>query len=281
MANESTYGTMSALIGNIYSLALQTAREMDVIAPLVTNWSGGDSRPRLWATYTGGTFASNDEATDATAQAFYASVAGTATPTTYVQQIFLTDRRMRTDPNNAVAEAGTHLGQTASAAIDTALCGTAIFGGLTAGTVGTAGSTATWANIFRAQAYLRTAKVMGDVFCVLHPVQWYYLVSASSGVPQLVINNSVAENLINRGVYMGSFGNINFIVDANIPSGTAAIGAMFSPQAIYLDTRLPFQIAPQRDESRAGGGVELNARLEYAYGIFRPTFGAQIVGTSS
>lgn len=279
MANESTYGSMSALIGNIYSLALHTAREMDVVAPLITAWTGDDSRPRVWATYSGGTFASNDENTDATAQAFTATAAGTATPATYVQQIFLTDRRIKTDPLGAQGEAGRHLGETASVHVDTALV--TLFSSMTGGTVGTAGGTLTWANVLRAQAYLRSNKAMGDVFCVLHPTQWYYLTSASSGLPQLMINNGISEALINQGTYQGSFGNISFFLDANITSGTAAVGAMFAREAAYLDTRLPFQVEPQRDASRGGGGWELNARLEYVAGIYRPTFGVQMIGTSA
>lgn len=282
MANESTYGSMATLIGNVYDIALHAAREMGVMAPLVTTWSNlNDSRPRLWATYTGGTYASNDENTDATAQAFVAAVAGTASPTTYVQQAFLTDRRVASDPMGAQSAAGQHLGETAAVHIDTNLCGTAIFGALTAGTVGTAGGTLTWQNILRAQAYLRTAKVMGDVVAVVHPVQWYYLTSGTAATPQLIINNAISEQLVNSGVYVGSFGKINFFVDANIPSGTAAIGAMFAREAIYLDVRKPFEIEPQRDASRGGGGWELNARMEYAYGVYRATFGCQMIGTSS
>lgn len=279
MANESTYGTMSALVGNIYELALHTARELNTVAPFVTGWSGGDSRPRLWSTYTGGTFATATEATDTTAQAFYPTVAGTSTPAVYNQQVFLTDLRIKNDPMGAQSEAGKHLGETAAVHIDTNLVG--LFSSLTGGTVGTAGSTLTWTNVLRAQAYMRTNKVFGNVVAVLHPVQWYYLVTAASGVPQLLINNGIAEQL-NRGQYVGSYGMIDFLVDANITSGTAAVAGMFAREAIYLDMRTPFEIEPQRDASRGAlGGWELNGRMEYAYGVLRPTFGAQMIGTSA
>ena len=36
MANESTYSGISTLIGNVYAIALQTLREGNIMAPLVT-----------------------------------------------------------------------------------------------------------------------------------------------------------------------------------------------------------------------------------------------------
>ena len=71
---------------------------------------------------------------------------------------------------------------------------------------------------------------------------------------------------------------MDFLVDANITAGSASVGAMFNRDAMALDIRMPFEIAPQRDESRAGGGWELNGRMEYAYGVLRPTWGVAIEG---
>jgi hypothetical protein len=279
MANESTYGTISALIGNIYEAALLTAQEGNVVAPFVTTFTPlNDSRPRVWSTYSGGTFAANDENTDATAQAFHATAAGTVTPSVYVQQVFLTDRRIKTDPMGAQSEAARHLGETASAHIDTNLVG--LFSSLTGGTVGTAGGTLTWANIMRAQAYIRTQKAFGRYTVVLHPVQWYYLTAATSGVPTLMQNTMIAESIVGQ-FYQASFGGMDFFVDANITSGTAAVGGMWQREAMYVDMRDPFNIEPQRDASRGGGGWELNARMEYAYGVYRAKFGCQLIGTSA
>jgi len=71
-------------------------------------------------------------------------------------------------------------------------------------------------------------------------------------------------------------------VDANITSGTAAVGCMFARPAIALDIRQPFTINPQLDASYSGNGAwEVNASMEYAYGVYRPTFGAQLIVTSS
>lgn len=280
MANESTYAGISSLVANVYELALMTAQEGNVIAPFVTTFGDTDSSvPRVWGTYSGGTFATVAESADMSQQAFNASSSGTLTPSVYGSQILLTTRRIRSDPANAQAEAGQYLGDTASAHIDTNLAG--LFSSLTGGTVGTAGGTLTWANILRAQAYLRTNKVFGRYTVILHPVQWYYLTSATSGVPTFVDNEALKSSIIG-GFYQASFSNMDFFCDANITSGTAAVGAMFSRPAIALDMRQGFAIAPQWNASYSGNGAwELNASMEYAYGVYRPTYGAQLIGTSA
>jgi hypothetical protein len=279
MANESTYAGISSLVANIYELALMTAQEGNVVAPLIKSFPQSDgSQPRIWGNYSGGTFATVAESADMSAQAFNASAAGTATPAVYGQMFLLTKRRIKTDPANAQADAGQYLGETASAHIDTNLVG--LFSSLTGGTVGTAGGTITWPNIFRAQAYLRTNKVAAPYYCVLHPVQWYYLISATSGVPTLMQNTRIAESLIGQ-FYMGSFGGLNFLVDANITAGTASVGGMWGRDAMFIDPRQGFQIEPEYNASYSGNGAwELNASMEYAYGVYRPTYGAQLIGTA-
>ena len=280
MANESTYTGISGLVANVYEIALMTAQEGNVVAPFVTTFNDSKSAaPRIFGNYSGGTFLSIAESADSSAQAFNSTAGGTLTPAVMASQIFLSQRRIDSDPATAQRESGQYLGETASAKIDTDLCG--LFSSLTGGTVGTAGGTLTWANVFRAQAYIRTNKVFGAYTCILHPVQWYYLTAATSGVPTLMQNTAIAESIVGN-FYQASFGGIDFFVDANITSGTAAVGAMFAKPAISLDMRQPFSIEPQRDASRTGnGGWELNASMEYAYGVYRPTFGAQMIGTSS
>lgn len=277
MASESTYGTMSTLIGNVYDLALLTAQEFNIMAPLVTVKNDlADSRPRVWSTFSGGTFAAIDENTDGTAQAFHATAAGTLTPYVYYQQIFLTDRRIKTDPMDAQSYAGQHLGETVAAAVDTHLVGQ--LASLTGGTVGAGSASMTWSYVMRAQSMLRTLKVPGPYTCVLHPVHWYALTSATADVPTLLQNNQSFMDSMLRPFYMGSYSGVDFLVDANITAGSASSGGMFGKQAIVLDVRAPFSIEPQRDASRGGGGFELNASMEYAYGLLRPTFGVRMIG---
>ncbi len=277
MASESTYGTMSTLIGNVYDIALFAAAESNVMAPLVTvKGDLSDSRPRVWSTYSGGTFAAIDENTDGSAQAFHATAAGTLTPSLYFQQIFLTDKRIRTDPMGAQADAGQFLGTTLGEGVDTQLAG--LFGSMTGGTIGGGSVALSMSHIMLASATMRKNKIPGPYICVLSPIQWYYVTGGTAGVPQLIQNNQQFMDSVIAPFYQGSYSGIDFFVDANITAGSASVGGIFNRQALVLDIRLPFNIEPERDASRGGGGIELNGRMEYAYGVMRPTWGVQIKG---
>jgi len=280
MANEATYTGISTLVANVYNNAIHAAVEGNVISPHIQVWQDSDSpAPRVFGSYSGGTFLAVAEADDSTAQAFNAASSGTLTPAVYAQMIEMTNRRLRAEPGRAQREAGVHLGNTLASAVDTQLAG--LFSSLTAGTAGTAGGTLTWANVFRAQAYIRTQKVAGPYTVVLHPVQWYYLTSAASGVPTLMQSEAIKDSVVGT-FYQASFGGMDFYVDANITSGTAAVGAMFARDAMVLDIRQPFKIEPQYFAKISGnGGWELNASMEYAYGVYQPTHGVNMVGTSS
>lgn len=279
MTTASTYADIAALVANVYELALFTAQEGNVLAPLVTTF--GDYQglaPRVYGEYSGGTFSSIAGTVDMTPSTFSASAGGTITPSTYGQQISLTMNRIKSDPAGAQRDAGRYLGETAAAHIDTNLAGTLT--GLTGGTIGTAGGTLTWANVFNAQAVMRGNKIYGRYSVVIHPMQWYYLTSASTGVPTLMQSEDL-KNRFMSGFYQASLDNMDFFVDANITSGTAAIGAMFSKEALALDIRQGFTINPQWDASYAGVGAwELNASMVYGYGVYRPTYGVQLKGTS-
>ena len=188
----STYEDIKTLVANVYELALMTAQEGNVLAPLVTTF--GDYQglaPRVYGEYSGGTFSAIAGTVDMTASTFSATAGGTITPTTYGQQITLTMNRIKSDPAGAQRDAGRYLGETAAAHNDTNLAGT--LSGLTGGTVGSAGGTLTWANIFNAQAIMRGNKIYGRYSVVIHPMQWYYLTSASTGVPTLMQSDEIGR----------------------------------------------------------------------------------------
>jgi len=279
MANESTYTSMSTLVNAIWETALLTASEQEIMPKLVRVFTGDGLGARKWASYTGGTWISNvPEADDLAAQTFTPAVAGTFTPTIQGAQYFLTDARIKSDPFGAQQDAGQDLGRLAAVAKDTDLVG--LFSSFTGGTVGSAGGTLTWANVQRAAAYLRAAFAPGPYMCVLRPEQWYYLTSPTSGVPTLMQDPKFMD-ILDSDYYAASWSGVNFIIDANITSGTAAYAGMFSRDAMGLDLRKAFGIEPQRDASRSGGGWELNATEWFAYGVFRAKFGVQMIGTSS
>ena len=280
----STYDGIKTLVANVYELALLKAQEGNVIASLVTTFNDYQGlAPRVYGEYSGGTFAVVNETDDMSSQAFSAASKGTITPAIYGQQVVLTMGRIKSDPAGAQRDAGQFLGETAAAHIDTNLAGTlsGLTGGTVGGTVGSAAHTLTWPDIFKAQAIMRGNKIYGRYSVVIHPMQWYYLTAGTVGVPTLMQSEDI-KNRFMSGFYQASLDNMDFFVDANITSGTAAIGAMFSRQALALDVRQGFTINPQWDASYSGMGAwELNASMVYGFGIYRPTYGVQIVATSS
>lgn len=278
MAGESTYASISGLVQNIVDGALLVASETTVMTNLVNVMTDQSSlAPRVFSSYTGGTVVSLAEISDLSAQTFTPAAAGTITPGIIALQYYLTDGRIASDPFGAQRDASADLGRAFGVKVDGDLVGN--FSSFTGGTVGTAGGTLTWTNILRASAYLRTNYAPGEYNCVLHPVQWHYLVSAASGVPTLMQSPMWMDSLAGA-FYQGSYAGINFFVDGNITSGTAAVGGMFNPDAMVYDQRKQFGIEVQRDASRGGGGFELNATIWYGEGIYRATFGAQLIGTS-
>lgn len=277
MANESTYADISGLVASIYEAAWLTAREQSIVASLVTGYSASGDTPRIFAAYSGGTVATVAETDDMSAQTFNKAASGTLTPAQFGTQYFITDIRIASDPQSVIADAGRDLGQLMATHIDTNLVG--LFASFTGGTVGTAGGTLTWSNIMRANAYLRAQKAAFPYRVVVRPEQWYYLAS-DTNVPTLVQSDELKASIASQ-FYIGSWGGMDFFVDANITSGTACKGGMFARDAAALDIRRAFRLETERDASRGGGGWELNATQIYGYGVKRPVFGAQLIGTSA
>lgn len=279
MANESSYNSISSLVNNIQEGALLTARDMAIVQNLVTSFSGlSGSAPRILYSYTGGTVeAALAETTDMSAQTFTPAALSTLTPVMLGAQYFITDQRLASDWNGVQRDAATDLGQLAAVEIDSKLVG--LFNDLTGGTVGTAGGTLTWANFLASINTLRVAKAPLPYVAVLAPGQWYHLAN-SVAAGQTVTNAPALQDAVARQYFAGNAYGVDVYLDANITSGTAAYGAMFSRSALALDVRRAPRIEVQRDASRGGGGWELNLTAVYAAGLWRPTFGVSMCGSS-
>lgn len=275
MANESTYADIAGVVSKIYEEALLAARELTIMQPLVRNMGAEGLSPRSWTSYSGGTVETIAETDDMSAQKFTHAVAGTITPATAGAQYFLTDSRIASDWANARTDAATDLGQIVAEKVDTDLVG--LFSSLTGGSVGTLGGTLTFANILHAGALVRGRKFSGILRCVLHPVQLDYVLSGT--VPDLVKSPRFMDGLASQW-YAGGYGGIEFFSDANITSGTAAVGAIFAEPAMAFDLRRAYRLEAQRDASRGGGGWELNATMQYGIGVYRPLAGVKLIGTS-
>lgn len=273
VANVSTY------IQTIYELADATARDRNFITLLVRSFDDNSGTAiRTRSEYGTVTFNQITDSDDLSSQTHTPTTQESITPAFFGAQVFITDRRRRSDPHDVMMDAGTEIGAAAGKHVQTNVL--ANFSSLTGGTVGSLGGTLTWGNLYAAVARLRQQNAPEPYFGVLGNGQYYHLGTATvPGGNQT--NAPVMQDAVTMRYFVGRFFNVDWYVTNDIAGngGTAGYGAVFSRPAIAFDERLAFGIRPQRDESQGGGGIELNATMEYGEGVWRPRFGVQIRGT--
>jgi len=195
------------------------------------------------------------------------------TPAEKMSQVIITDRRMDTDPQNARQDASVEMGAGMASLVDQDILGN--FNALTGGTVGAAGSTMIWGYLFAAISILRKGKVPRPWYAILHPYHWHDLASAVA-VAQTVTNAPTFQDEVMRRWYVGSVAGLDIFISGNCEeSSTNAYSAVFNPQAIAFDLRRDVRLEPERDASARAW--ELNLTMMYAHGVWRPTWGVQII----
>ena len=283
-AGLTTFAQISARVNDIIEDSLAVARMANVLAPTVTNLTAGGMNPRKVNEYNAVTFATAGEDDDTSAQQFTKDALSTLTPASYRARVDLTDQRVESDFDGEVAGASMELGSAAARAIDVHIASN--FSSLTGGTIGSAGTVITWAHITKSYALLANQGVPAGspVFCALHPYQWEVLLRANTiagasvaVAPQFQDRMTAAPNFFAIPQYQG----ITFVVSnaISVDASDDAYGALYTPQAVALDTRKAFNIRPERDESREL--TELNASMWYAHGTWRPAFGVAILSDAS
>jgi hypothetical protein len=214
---------------------------------------------------------------DLTSQTFTPSSIATLTPGEVGAQYFLTDSRIESDPFAVRQDAASDLGQATGTKIETDLLSS--FSSLTGGTIGEGGTTLTWGHIYAAMAILRYQKAPLPYSLVLNPYQWHPLGKAIVPAGGTIATAVVGGADINQMYFVGSIPGCNIFVTGNLTAGTAVYGAMFQRQAIALDVRRAPRLEVERDASRRG--YELNMSAVYAYGVWRPLFGCQIISAGT
>lgn len=278
-----TYGSniadnIASYVQTIYESATLVARENNFITSLVLNFNDtAGTATRSRSEYGTVTFNSMSDADDLASQVFTPSVANSISPAFYGAQFFITDRRRRTDPMGVLRDASMELGQGAAKSVQKAVVGN--FASLTGGTVGSAGGTLTWGDMFKAVSYLKRENAPEPYYAVLETGQWFHLGTAVVPAGAQTNAPNFQDAVMNRW-WVASVGPLQIFVTSDITSGTAADGGIFSRSAIAYDTRKGFGIEPERDASRGGGGYELNATMEYAHGVWRPKWGVRVTATS-
>lgn len=275
----SRYADISTLLNDIWEGAIEVARHSTPMAGLVyIPPAASGLAPRKNSIYTGVTITTVGEDDDVASQAFNRALLSTLTPAEAAGQIVLTDSRIESDDTDVRADASRELGGAVSEKIDTDLAGN--FSSLTGGTIGAAGTTITWGYVMAARSKLRNTKgCMPPYYCVLHEYQWHQLAKATSIAATTVRSDApMLVDEVMRRWYVGQlFGDTFFFTDNNISINASddAYGAIFNREAIALDVRRPLRIEPERDASRRAW--ELTASTVYAHGVWRPTFGVQLL----
>lgn len=284
MANETSLPLISQYIDPIWEAALHYAQVNFIMPSLVRTYADRGWARREVTEYSAGTVTENlAETQDLTPQQLIRNLLSVLTPAEHGMQYIVTDRRLETDTENVLADAAMEIGSAIGKHMELKLMGD--FANLTGGSVGSAGSSLTWTNIYEGRARLSTAGVPGPYNVVLS--EWQYLdlatvanIAALHSSTQGAAAPLTVRNDIQNRYYIGSQGDMNFYVSGNVPvdGSDDATGAIFHRDALALDMRRGLRIEPQRDASLRS--TELNASIVYAHGIWRPSWGVKIVSDS-
>lgn len=276
-AGVNVAADIGAFVQTIWTEALLTAREQSILPALVRNFndrSGTATRSR--ADYGTVTYAQVSDADDLVSQTFSPTAGQSLTPYEYGGRFDLTDLRIETDPFGVRDDAQRELGGGAATKVQVDIA--TQFSSLTGGTVGSAGGTLTWGNVFAAIAKLRQQMAPLPYYLCLNPGHVFHLGTVPAVAGAQNAGGPDFQNEWMRNFFVATVGGAQMFQCNDIATGTAAVGALFSRDAIGYDLRRAFRIEPQRDASKRSW--ELNASMVYATGIWRPKFGIQIIGTS-
>lgn len=264
---------ISTYIQNIFDDAMLVARENNIMTTLVTTFNDRQTEePRKTSEYGSLTMNAVGEMDDLVSQQFKPSVLSTLTPAEVAAQVFISDRRIATDPFGAREDASTELGMSMAAKMETDLLSN--FSSLTGGTIGAAGSAVSWGYFYAMLTVLRNQYAPLPYTFVCTPNQWHILAKAASVAGASVINGPALQDQVNSQWFVGRVGPVNIYTTSSCTaSGTDAYAAMFTRASLALDVRRAPRLEPERDASRRG--FELNISTVYAHGVWRPKYGVQ------
>jgi len=271
---QTTYSLVSSLVPTIYEAALMYLRADNVMANLVTVFNDRQGlTPRAVTEYGAGNWRTLSETDDLSATQYTRSALSTLTPAEYGDQFFINDSRVESDTESVLSDASEELGAGAAKHIETNLL--SLFPFLTGGTVGAAGSVISWGYFYAMRTRLQAQKARPPYYFVCHPYQWHVLAKAASVAGASVAVAPTFQDEITRNWNIMQVADVYIYVSPDIPidGNTDAYCGMFARQALALDVRRGFRLEPERDASRRG--VELNASMVYAYGVWRPALGIQ------
>jgi len=273
----TTSTTLDDLFVNIIAQARFTAEEQSLMMGLVTRYDiGADAGKTIQVPkYPAIAAADLTEGTDMSS-----TTVSTSSVTIAVgevgAQVVLTDVAAM-GAGNPAEELGTVLGNSIATKMDVDLI--ALFDGFSSA-LGGAGTEITVADLFKAAATLRAAKVTGPMAAVVHPFQAYQL---KANLTNTFANPNAgdAQNTAMVNAYVGTIAGIDVYESANITvdGSDDAKGAVFAPEALAIAMKRDFQIEPQRDASLRA--FELNATAVYGVGELDDSFGVEMLFDSA
>ena len=257
----TTVTDLSSLFPGIFEDALFVARDRNLMTNLVTQYSATGYATRTVGIWNTAEVLQVDDGVDFTTnRKFSKSTKATFTPYQYRSQFILTDAMVETDADaaSASASASNELGAAMAQYVDKALIG--VFSSFS-NSKASAGNPLTFNHVAAANAVIRQNQASGQASVVLHPYQWYD-VWVELGRPAATYQfvGDVANQAM-RDYVVGSWLGMMWYQTANIEADASddAIGAVFTRDALAMDTRKPPYFEDQRDASLAG--TELNARI--------------------
>ena len=270
----TTSSTLDDLFANIIAQARFTAEEQSLMMGLVTQYNIANEAGKTVQIPKYPAIAATDltEGTDMSSTTVSTSSV-TVTVGEVGAQVVLTDMAAFGAGNPAV-ELGTVLGNAIATKMDKDLIG--LFSGFSS-SIGAAGAELSVADLFKAQATLRAAKVTGNIVAVVHPFQAY---SIKSNLTSTFANpnGGEAQNAAMVNGYVGTIAGIDVYESANltIDGSGDAVAAVFAPEALAIAVKRDFGIESQRDASLRA--FELNATAAYGVAELDDSFGVKLLG---
>jgi len=257
--------SVSSYISTIYEDAVFVAREVNLLANLVTPFGASGWMARTVPKWAQASAASVNDAQDYNNPTTMSkSTQATLTPGAIISQSLLTDQMVETDPDGAARAATQELGGAIATKIDTDL--TSDFSSFDAEKGPGTGTAINFSYLAAANAVImNAAKSFAPIFCVLHPYQWHDIwvelgrpTSTYSFLGE-VANQALKDYAVSNMIGMQWFTSSNVTV-----SGSDAVGGVFRRDALALDTRRAMRLETERDASRRS--TELNMTAGYAHG---------------
>jgi len=268
----STSSTLDDLFANIIMQARFTAEEQSLMAGLITRYDIGNVAGTTIQVpkYPAVTAADLTEGTDMSSTTVSTSGV-TVTVGEVGAQVLLTDIAAM-GAGNPAQELGTVLGNSIATKMDTDII--ALFDGFST-SLGAAAQEVTVADLFKAAATLRNAKVTGPIYAVVHPYHAYQL-SANLTNTFANPNGGDLQNEAMRNGFVGSIAGIDVFQSANITvdGNGDAKGAVFAPEAMCIAMKRDFNLETERDASNRA--FELNATAVYGVGELDDSYGVEM-----